>query len=186
MVATPTSAHPARIESQLRSGVGTSNFASLPAKFPHLAKNPHYTHQLKLRNSCNLLRSSDYALADNRRSRVPDVRRYSHRGQLRWHCARSTQTSRILVHSNSRRTVRMHRLSFSTESQTPCFYPSVNRPRLRANDVRFACWIYSARMAEVFKERLTMMLGWRNFPITLIIRFQTNVSMRSGLKAVEI
>ena len=130
-------------------------------------QNRHYAHQRKLRNSTNLLRSSDYAVADNRRSRVPDVRGYSHGGQLRWHCARSTQTSRILVHSNSRRAVRMHRLSFSTESQTPCFYPSVDRPRVRANNVRFACWIYSARMAEVFKETLTMMLGSRNIGITL-------------------
>jgi hypothetical protein len=62
----------------------------------------------------------------------------------------------------------MRRVSFTSESQASRFYPSVDRPRLRANGVRFARWVYSARMAEVFKERLTVMLGWRNIPITLI------------------
>jgi hypothetical protein len=61
----------------------------------------------------------------------------------------------------------MRWLSFASETPTSSSCPSADRPGLRANDVCFARWVYSAHMEEVFKKRLTVNLGWRNIPITL-------------------
>src|SRR5215469_1101629 len=58
--------------------------------------------------------SKSCARADNCRRRVLGVGRYSHRGQLCWHCARSAPTRRILVHSNGWRTVGMRWFSLAT------------------------------------------------------------------------
>jgi hypothetical protein len=78
------------------------------------------------------------ACADNRGSRIRDIGRSSNGTELPWHCAGSAHTSRILVHSNSWGIVGMRWFSPAAETQTPCVYPALGGPRLRATGGRSA------------------------------------------------